>query len=180
MALTIKEALALLESGEAESMLKEFVMKSLVLSYRSSAENCDPMTQKAHELDLVAALAIDVLLKTPDGRRALNLKRRARGKDWSALDYVDNDEVIDIVLRFHRGQIVKGNALALLDELVSTPTVRPDAKTVERLLDDLVAKVTHNMDFAELVLMATQGAMVPEQEVERYVRAMYKTARGKK
>jgi hypothetical protein len=175
MALTIKEALRLLESGDAEKMLKEFVIKSLLLSYRSQIEECDEMTRRSHEIDLVAALAIDMLLKTPDGRKALSLKRRARGKDWRASDYVGNEKVVDLVLRFHRGQIDKAGALAELDRLVSTPHVRPDLKTVERLLGDLEDKITHNMDLTEILLMAGSGRLQDEADVERVLRSTYRS-----
>lgn len=172
MALTLTEAQELIANGSAHSWISEFIFKAKLLQHRGRMEQVDSITQRNLDLDLVAALALEAVIKTPDGRRSLNLKRAARGKDFAAEDYLPNGQVIDLVLAFHRCDIDKDATLKRLADIVCTSHVTPDQRTLQRLLFEMEDTVVGAMKKAKVIL-ATLNSDPSDANAELFMRAAF-------
>lgn len=133
MALTIKEANALIGSGKAEEIVKRFIgqVKFSVVTGRSAALSLDDA--------LVVSLVLSQLLDSPDGRKLMKKPKR-KNLQYRAEDFSPSSPERDIAWQVITGKCFFEDALNQLEgcfDASGKPT--PDReRTLKRLLEDLI------------------------------------------
>lgn len=148
---SIAEAMSDALAGNAQPALDRFIAATLEKHLRGAAGS--PEDDDA----LVAAVALVSLLKTPDGRRLLCLKRRPRGSDFKVGDYIDHLPAVEIAIALRDGEITEKAAVDGLFTVVGTAVVNPNPKQIKNLLMGLVARVVEMQAIAQF-MVANEGA----------------------
>ncbi|WP_305073457.1 hypothetical protein [Propionivibrio sp.] len=147
MALRLNEDLyAMLFSGNAEEPIYRFINTTMDAHASGIADS--PYADDA----LIAALALMVLLQTPDGRRALNLKRLPRGRKIDKKQIRIGSDPYKIALHYYTGEIDEKTALDQLAEAVVVDADEmPDIKTLRALLSDLLEDTAEWVGFTRVL-----------------------------
>jgi hypothetical protein len=144
MAAKLDEALfRILAEGQAEPALNRFIETTIEAHATGVADS--PCADDA----LIAALALILLLKTPDGRRALKLKRRPRGREIDKKHIRLGDPPYQIALRFHLGEIDEKTAMEQLSDCLPAAAADQNEKTLRALLHDLASDIPGWLAIAE-------------------------------
>jgi hypothetical protein len=145
MALTFLEVKAMIDAGQAEPSIQQFIRFALQKAVEARAN--DRPTLPEQDNAMVAAMALQKLLETPDGRRALNLSRRPRGKAYDADKLLDESPwAMALGISVSLGHIPRTRAREALGNWLAQQDKYPDAKTLESLVDDLAKRMEHHLE----------------------------------
>lgn len=152
MALDFKEAIRLVDAGQAAPAINRFIRLATHLSIlvRTGQMQDGPGVDET----IIAAVALERLKHTKDGRKLLGLK--ASNKVYNAKDFPLDSPKLDIGRRLISGELTQPEALAELRTLLDAADIHPDPKTLKQLLRDIEDEA-HTLREALAHLMRAAG-----------------------
>jgi len=133
MAITFREAIKLVDSGQAAPAVKRFITFASQLAVLVRTGQIKDLPGVAETI--VAAVALERLMHTKDGRKLLGLK--ASNKVYNARDIPLDSPKLDIGRRLIAGELTQPEALAALRALLDAADIHPDPKTLKQYLRDI-------------------------------------------
>ncbi|HAF43728.1 MAG TPA: hypothetical protein DCK83_01955 [Gallionellaceae bacterium] len=133
MALTFDEITQLIDSGKALAAIEEFTQFAVALHIGISTGQMEelPGTQAT----IVAAVALQKLMGTADGRKVLGIK--ASNKVFNEQEFGLNSPQLEIARRMGCGEITREQALKELSDHYHKADTYPAPQTLKRILSDL-------------------------------------------
>lgn len=133
MALDFKEAIKLVDAGKAGPAVRRFIgfATQLAILVRTGQMKDLPGVDET----IVAAVALERMLNTKDGRKLLGIK--ASNKVYNAKDYPLDSPKLDIGRRLICGELTQPEALDALRALYAAADIHPDPKTLKQHLRDI-------------------------------------------
>lgn len=133
MALDFKEAIRLVDAGKAAPAINRFIQFAthLAILVRTGQMQDGPGVDET----IIAAVALERLKQTKDGRRLLGLK--ASNKVYDAKKLPFDSPKLDIGRRLISGELTQPAALAELRALFDATDDYPDPKTLKQMLRDI-------------------------------------------
>lgn len=152
MALTFEEIEDLINSGKALPAINEFIQFAVTLSIgiRTGQMEELPGTQAT----IIAAVALQKLMDTPDGRKLLGIRASNKIKVHNEEEFALNSPQLEIARRLGCGEITRKQAFDELSDLYYKADTYPSRQTINRVLDDLMAKSTSLRANLEAMLIA--------------------------
>lgn len=135
MALDFKKAIRLVDAGEAAPAINRFIQFAthLAILVRTGQMQDGPGVDET----IVAAVALERLMNTRDGRRLLGLKASNKIAAHNAKKLPLDSPKLDIGRRLISGELTQPEALAELRALFDAEDTYPDPKTLKQLLRDI-------------------------------------------
>ncbi|MBK7813861.1 MAG: hypothetical protein IPJ52_05860 [Rhodocyclaceae bacterium] len=133
MALNFKEANRLIDSGKALPAINEFLQFAATMNVALRTGQVEEMP--GMNATYVAAIALQRLIDTKDGRRLLGIRKG--NKVYDVKEYPLNSPRLAIGRRLVCGEITEPGALDLLRAKFAKTDIFPDPKTLKQILRDM-------------------------------------------
>lgn len=173
--MTFKKAIKLVDSGQAAPAVKQFIAFAahLAVLVRTGQMKDGPGVDET----IVAAVALERLMHTKDGRKLLGLK--ASNKVYNARDIPLDSPKLDIGRRLISGELTQPEALIELRALLSAADIHPDPKTLKQYLLDIEDQ-SHDIQASLRHLMHVAGGEGTAAQLGAALAALIQGKRGAK